>query len=151
MKKSHESYTRLLKAAEKLKGMTVVADIARLLDVTSQTMNHWKNGGVAHTQLVESEKRVGALPLWIETGEGAMTKSLRDMSLTAQQEQLLYNFETLDPAAREALLNMGCLLSRLPKVRTEDYEGPERRYKDAACIQERRASAKAAQKEVKYA
>lgn len=148
----HPSYQRLLQAAQELRGLTVVSHIAKRLGVTVQTMNHWRETGVPPKHHVAIDKKIGVLPRWIADGEGPMTPTLRDLSLTPDQRQLLDISTKLPEEARAALINMGMLLTNLPKVCATTYKGPERRYQNTGCVHDRRASEHAPQEDkVKYA
>lgn len=149
-----ESYERLLKAARELKRLDTVADIARLLNVSLQTMQHWKKRGVPDGKLVEIEEKIGALPKWIMTGQGEMTKSrqqLGESNLTVEQKEALYLLESIDNEARIAWMRVGKALSSLSRdgqrseetckkmIRTSTYEGPDRRRENTSYSPDRRS------------
>jgi hypothetical protein len=150
-----ESYERLLKAARELRRVDTVADIARILSVSLQTMQHWKRRGVPDGKLVEIEEKIGALPKWITTGEGEMTKSrqrLGESTLTVEQKEALYLLDSIGNEARIAWMRVGKALSSLSRdgqkseetckemIRTSTYEGPDRRRQNKSYNPDRRGN-----------
>lgn len=75
----HESYSRLLLAAKKLKGWNGDAEIIRGLasamppcEVSAQRIGNWRKRGVAKDALVDMCNIIGCRPAWIQDGSGIM-------------------------------------------------------------------------------
>jgi Bacteriophage CI repressor helix-turn-helix domain. len=133
------SYTRLLIAARELGKGKNAAEVARLLEVSDQTIQNWKTRGVPDSKLVMIEERIGASPKWLATGQGEMVKrpQIDATNLTEEQKQVLLLMEGIRKDARETWIKMGGHLSgQVPERRKEDLgHSPERRlggqkYKD---------------------
>jgi hypothetical protein len=80
------------------------------------------------------EEKIGALPTWITTGRGEMTKGpqITEGGLTEEQKQVLTVMQGIKKEAREAWIRIGGYLSeQLPDRRTKDTgHNPERRLGD---------------------
>jgi phage repressor protein C with HTH and peptisase S24 domain len=63
---------RLLKAAAALKQAEGPSDVARLLNVSPQTITNWMKRGVSKDGMLLAQRLIGVNATWIETGEGEM-------------------------------------------------------------------------------
>lgn len=121
LNKMDASYARLLKAARELRDADNPAKVARLLHISDQTIQNWKTRGVPVSKLVEIEKKIGATPKWIATGEGSMVPTDMSGQVTKDQEKILALINSIDKEARDALLKMITLLVRRPpEIKKED-------------------------------
>lgn len=68
----HIQMTRLYEAAKQLKGLGTQADIARALNMSSQTINNWEARGISRGGLVAAQAAIGCSVTWLDTGEGPM-------------------------------------------------------------------------------
>ena len=134
LNKMEDSYARLLKAAKMLGKADNPAEIARLIEVSDQTIQNWKTRGVPNSKLLKIEEKIGALPKWIATGEGDMKKPLRvdESSLTTEQQQMLMFMDEVSKEARDILLRLGKILSKhatkeesQEKEELEEYGDPD--------------------------
>lgn len=127
------SYARLLKAAKELKNADNPAAVARLLGISDQTIQNWKTRGVPIRELIHIENTIGALPRWIDTGQGDMTMNKRTLGqpeLSALQKEAITLMENMPEQNGEAWLKIGAILAELlPKERRHEDIGhrPERR------------------------
>jgi hypothetical protein len=114
LNKMRDSYARLLRAASELKGLETPAAVANALDITDQVIQNWKTRGVPANKLNKIEEKIGALPRWIDTGEGDMVLSRQPSKsdLTQEQKHILSVMEGIQPEARTALLHAVSLLTK---------------------------------------
>jgi phage repressor protein C with HTH and peptisase S24 domain len=75
----HNQMTRLYEAARTLKGLTSQAEVARALNMSSQTINNWEARGISKPGLVAAQAVFGCSANWLDTGEGSMTLSSHDV------------------------------------------------------------------------
>jgi phage repressor protein C with HTH and peptisase S24 domain len=68
----HIQMTRLYEAANTLKGLTTQAEIARELNMSSQTVNNWEARGISQRGLIAAQAVIGCSATWLDTGEGPM-------------------------------------------------------------------------------
>lgn len=66
------TYTRLLEAAEELKGLKSPADIARGLGVLDQHLTNWKSRGIPKSSVMDIAEWLGCNPYWLRDGKGQM-------------------------------------------------------------------------------
>jgi phage repressor protein C with HTH and peptisase S24 domain len=69
---THETGQRLLAAAKALKQADGPSDLARLLNVSPQTITNWLKRGVSKDGMLLAQRLIGVNATWIETGEGEM-------------------------------------------------------------------------------
>lgn len=64
---------RLYEAARMLRdNVKTQADIARVLNQSSQTVNNWEARGISRAGLLKAQSVLGVSATWLESGEGAM-------------------------------------------------------------------------------
>lgn len=63
---------RLYEAALKLRGISTQAEIAKLLNQSSQTVNNWESRGISKGGMLLAQELLGCSATWIATGEGDM-------------------------------------------------------------------------------
>lgn len=68
----NKTMERLYTAAKELHGIDKQAEIARMLNASSQTVKNWETRGISKQGLLDIQKIMGISPDWIETGEGSM-------------------------------------------------------------------------------
>lgn len=123
LNKMDKSYERLLQAARELKHLKNAAEVARKLGITDQTIQNWKRRGVPDSQLLKIEDKIGALPAWIATGFGDMTKKVEVIpsGLTEDQRRVLTMMGTIRKEALDAWIKIGAYLSgQVPDRRKDD-------------------------------
>lgn len=69
----HETMTRLYLAAKTLKKKTKPADVARLLNVSSQTIANWEDRGMSADGIITAQEQIGCNAVWLRDGKGSMT------------------------------------------------------------------------------
>lgn len=68
----HDQMTRLYEAAEKMAGTTGQTGLARLLNVSPQTVNNWEARGISADGLLKIQELIGCNANWIKSGAGDM-------------------------------------------------------------------------------
>lgn len=63
---------RLYAAAKELHGIDKQAEIARMLNASSQTVKNWETRGISKKGLLDIQKIMGISPEWLNSGEGEM-------------------------------------------------------------------------------
>ena len=74
-KEMHESFRRLFEAAKKVRpSITTVADLARSLNQSEQTINNWayRGNGVSKQGRLIAQRELGVSATWIDDGQGHM-------------------------------------------------------------------------------
>lgn len=66
----HIQMERLYRAAKELKGISSQAELARVLNQSSQTVNNWESRGISKAGLVKAQAEIGCSAMWLATGEG---------------------------------------------------------------------------------
>jgi phage repressor protein C with HTH and peptisase S24 domain len=69
---THETGLRLLAAAKAIKQADGPSDVARLLNVSPQTVTNWTRRGVSKEGMLLAQRLIGVNATWIESGEGQM-------------------------------------------------------------------------------
>lgn len=64
--------TRLYEASQRLKGLGTQAEVARLLNQSSQTVKNWESRGISKGGMLIAQERIGCSATWLETGKGEM-------------------------------------------------------------------------------
>ena len=102
------SAERLYEAAKALKRVTGQSNVARLLNVSPQTVKNWEKRGVSSIGTFKAEELIGCSAYWLTTGEGEMAPAhallvpYRD--LDAFESQLITLFRQLTPSQRDDVL-----------------------------------------------
>lgn len=68
----HIQMTRLYEAAKLLKGLNSQSEIARALNMSSQTVNNWEARGISKPGMLAAQAVFGCSANWLDTGEGEM-------------------------------------------------------------------------------
>lgn len=68
----HESTARLYQAAEQLRRIHHLPDLAQALAVSAQTVRNWEKHGLSKKGLQEARQTFGLSVHWLQTGEGEM-------------------------------------------------------------------------------
>ncbi len=72
----HEQMKRLYEAARILKRIRGQSELARLFNVSPQTIHNWQARGISKQGMLKAQETVGCSASWLETGAGQM--SLKD-------------------------------------------------------------------------
>jgi len=64
--------TRLYSAAKTLKGIEGQSAVAKLLNVSPQTVNNWEERGISNDGLLKAQESVGCDAIWLRDGTGQM-------------------------------------------------------------------------------
>ena len=68
----NEQAKRLYEAAQKLRGIRHQAEIARLLNTSSQVIKNWEGRGISKGGLLAAQAAIGCRAEWLEHGTGPM-------------------------------------------------------------------------------
>ena len=71
-KEIHETVGRLYEAAKDLKNISNMSGLARLLNVSPQTIKNWEARGISSKGAIEAAEKIGFSINWLQTGEGSM-------------------------------------------------------------------------------
>lgn len=72
MSNMHEQMERLYEAADKMAATTGQAAVARLLNVSPQTVNNWEARGISTEGLLKAQEIIGCNANWLRDGTGNM-------------------------------------------------------------------------------
>lgn len=61
----HKSYGRLVQAASELRNVSTPAAIARMLNISPQTLTNWAKRGVSETGALQAQKAIGCDANWL--------------------------------------------------------------------------------------
>lgn len=76
---------RLYQAAKALQGINTQAELARVLNQSSQTVNNWEARGISKTGMLKAQAAIGCSATWLETGAGSMTMGVVSMPTPASE------------------------------------------------------------------
>lgn len=82
----HSQMKRLYEAADALKGLKTQAEIARVLNQSSQTVNNWEARGISKSGMLKAQSAIGCSANWLETGTGEMTLTPTDIRLERRDQ-----------------------------------------------------------------
>ena len=68
---------RLYAAAKELHGIDKQAEIARMLNASSQTVKNWETRGISKQGLLDIQRIMGISPEWLSSGKGVMRHTVR--------------------------------------------------------------------------
>lgn len=72
----HETTARLYEAVEKIRGGEAKpTTLARILNVSPQTMSNWESRGLSLDGMIDAQKHIGCSAVWLRSGEGPMVFS----------------------------------------------------------------------------
>lgn len=69
----HEQMKRLYEAAKVLKHVCGQSELARLFNVSPQTIHNWQSRGISKQGMLKAQELVGCSASWLETGMGQMS------------------------------------------------------------------------------
>lgn len=69
----HASIERLYEAAAKIKGVTGKSNVARLLNISPQTLKNWEVRGISNEGAITAQQVMGCSAVWITDGTGPMS------------------------------------------------------------------------------
>ena len=69
----HEQMKRLYEAAKVLKHVYGQSELARLFNVSPQTIHNWQARGISKQGMLKAQEMVGCSASWLETGMGQMS------------------------------------------------------------------------------
>jgi hypothetical protein len=96
-----DDFSRLMEAAQKLKGCETATEVAKLLGIIEngdQLMTNWKSRGLPRARINEISKIIGCNPYWLEDGDGVMeyvcaTTQAEAKVILAMQQMAKYELE----------------------------------------------------------
>lgn len=69
----HPTTERLYKAADLLAGTSGQSAVARLLNISPQTMKNWEERGVSKQGMIDAQNVIGCSATWIASGNGEIS------------------------------------------------------------------------------
>lgn len=81
MLKMHDQAMRLYLAAKQMRELDRLSDVARLLEISPQTLKNWEERGISSDGMLKAQKLIGCNANWLATGVGTMRND-RNMSET---------------------------------------------------------------------
>lgn len=66
------AFTRMMEAAEKLRGVKTPAEVGKLIGQYDQMMTNWKSRGIPSKEVLDIAKAIGCDPYWLRDGVGEM-------------------------------------------------------------------------------
>ena len=69
----HEQMKRLYEAARVMKRVHGQSELARLLNVSPQTVHNWQARGISKQGILKAQEMIGCSASWLETGKGQMS------------------------------------------------------------------------------
>lgn len=76
----HEQMKRLYEAAKVLKHVYGQSELARLFNVSPQTIHNWQARGISKQGMLKAQEIVGCSASWLETGTGQMSLGIFQVS-----------------------------------------------------------------------
>jgi DNA-binding XRE family transcriptional regulator len=70
----HEQMKRLYAAAKNLRDVEGQSAVAKLLNVSPQTINNWEARGISNEGLLKAQEVIGCDAIWVRDGGRPMTK-----------------------------------------------------------------------------
>lgn len=98
------TYTRLLEAAEELKGLKSPADIARGLGVLDQHLTNWKSRGIPKSSVMDIAEWLGCNPYWLRDGKGQMRGVV--YGLSRQQTAVVTAMQKMPEANQDQMVKI---------------------------------------------
>ncbi len=68
----NETFERLFIAAKEIKSIKNKADLARLLNISQQTLKNWESRGISSQGVIESAAILNISTQWLTSGHGQM-------------------------------------------------------------------------------
>jgi len=75
----HPQMTRLYAAAKTLRGINTQTELARALNLSSQTVNNWEARGISKPGMLAAQATIGCSATWLDSGEGEMILSAPEL------------------------------------------------------------------------
>jgi len=72
MRTVHETMSRLYLAAKELRQASRPAHVARLLNISQQTLKNWEERGMSSEGILRAAEVLGCRPIWLAKGTGDM-------------------------------------------------------------------------------
>lgn len=118
----NEQMERLYLAARSLLGIDGQSAVAKVLNVSPQTVNNWEERGISNDGLLKAQEMVGCNAIWLRDGKGQMTASTNDTDIDSQIE-LLALFQQATPTARAMILDLARRSAKRSTVRWQRVSG----------------------------
>lgn len=107
----HEQMTRLYLAADTLKKKKKPAEVARLLNVSSQTIANWEDRGMSADGMITAQQAIGCNAAWLRDGAGSMA-----LGAESPQEEIQVDLNQLKDAIEAAIeIDQGAKLNLTPE------------------------------------
>lgn len=106
----HIQMTRLYEAAKILRGLGSQSEIARAMNMSSQTINNWEARGISKPGMLAAQAVFGCSANWLDTGEGEMLVARGDPAFPGAIRVVQFDDDSPD-------------LYRIPKVKLKLQAG----------------------------
>jgi hypothetical protein len=100
----NEQMTRLYSAAKSLKGIEGPSAIAKLLNVSPQTINNWEDRGISQDGLLRAQEIIGCDAIWLRDATGTMTPGSSDIEIDEMIE-LMALYQQSNTRGRTSILS----------------------------------------------
>lgn len=105
MLRMNEQTERLYIAAKALRRVDGQSAVAKLLNVSPQTVNNWEDRGISNDGLLRAQEIIGCNAIWVRDGTGPMTIG-NDASSEDAIIELIALFQQALPSGREMILDL---------------------------------------------
>lgn len=96
---------RLYLAAKTLHQVDGSSAVAKLLNVSPQTVNNWEERGISNDGLLRAQELMGCNAIWLRDGSGSMTNAGSDVSADEIIE-LVALYQQSTARARDMILDL---------------------------------------------
>lgn len=103
----HDQMTRLYLAAKTLRGIEGPSAVARLMNVSPQTLNNWEaeDRGISNEGLLKAQESIGCDAIWLRDGTGHMMGGAGDVNADEMIE-LLALYQQSTSKGRDMILDL---------------------------------------------
>ncbi|MGZ9713920.1 hypothetical protein ACXX82_24285 [Glaciimonas sp. GNP009] len=101
----NEQMVRLYHAANALRGLNGQSALAKLLNVSPQTVNNWEDRGISNDGLLKAQEAVGCDAIWLRDGIGKMQPGNSEIEADEMIE-LIALYQQSTSRGREMILDL---------------------------------------------
>jgi len=112
----NEQMIRLYSAAKTLQGINGPSAIAKLMNVSPQTVNNWEDRGISNDGLLKAQESVGCDAIWLRDGTGKMSHNSSD-AVIDEIIELIALYQQSTSRGREMILDLARNSAKLGVVR----------------------------------
>jgi hypothetical protein len=112
----NDQMTRLYLAAKTLRGVDGPSAIAKLLNVSPQTVHNWEDRGISQDGLLKAQEQVGCNAIWLRDGAGQMTPGGGEIEMDEMIE-LLALYQQSSQNGRSMILDIARSCAKRGNIR----------------------------------